>query len=222
MFKVEEAKGKKVVLDASICGQIGLWDYIRECMEQGGRFIITSITFSELEKLQKKKLRGTESADAGKLLDSIKKYKDNFEYALISEVHSNPDEDIIQFCVQNKGSMMLWTSDKVMAIRARMFQVKTVYMKRMPACDFKERDAFGYSKKKKVDLSALQDMDIPDPPEYHYICDLDPVEEKKRIKRIYEDIISGKEKLENLPGIDLLLVNQMMMREIEERKGSSG
>lgn len=129
MWKMEMMKGHKIVLDASVCGQSGLWRFMQECIDGGIKFVITSTALAELEHIQKKHFYSAEDIDARKILAYIAEHGESFEHELISDMYGSPEENIIQYCARHKRTV-LWTCRRHMADRARRLQIKTVYMKK--------------------------------------------------------------------------------------------
>lgn len=52
-----------------------------------------------------------------------------FKPVLIKENHEKADDNIIEYCAENKEHITLLTSDKTMTLKARMYGVKVHYMK---------------------------------------------------------------------------------------------
>lgn len=53
----------------------------------------------------------------------------NFHTVLIDETVGIPDDCIIKYCTDNKEKVSLLTSDKIMALKARMYGVQVQYLK---------------------------------------------------------------------------------------------
>lgn len=53
----------------------------------------------------------------------------SFETVLINETLDTPDDCIIKYCADHKESVTLLTSDKTMALKARMYSVQVHYFK---------------------------------------------------------------------------------------------
>ena len=53
----------------------------------------------------------------------------SFENVLIDETLDTPDDCIIKYCADNKDRVTLLTSDKTMALKARMYAVQVQYFK---------------------------------------------------------------------------------------------
>lgn len=115
------------VIDASITGNDNLNEVISECLSKG-KIILTSVTIRELENLQ---LRLNKvGKDARYILSIAAEDEVKFETVLIDENLDIPDDCIIQYCARNKDKMTLVTSDKTMALKARMYSVKVQYIRK--------------------------------------------------------------------------------------------
>lgn len=115
------------VIDASICGSVFLMERISEICKKGNKIIITSITISELESLQKS--NDTAGIDARHILAMAAENEEDFIPILIDETLETPDDCIVKCCAEHKEQFTLMTSDKTMALKARMYGVKTEYLK---------------------------------------------------------------------------------------------
>ncbi|MCI8654651.1 MAG: hypothetical protein HFJ48_02085 [Clostridia bacterium] len=115
------------VIDASITGIENLREYLSKICSTQTKLILTSITIKELEKMQK--FKDIDGNDARFILNlAVEKYN-SFETVLIDETLDTPDDCIIKYCADHKESVTLLTSDKTMALRARMYSVQVHYFK---------------------------------------------------------------------------------------------
>lgn len=119
---------KAYVIDASICGNTFLMDQISGICKQGYKIILTSITISELETLQR--VNDTAGIDARHILAMAAEDEEFYIPVLIDETSKTPDDCIIKYCAEHKKQVILMTADKIMAIKARMYGVKTKYLKK--------------------------------------------------------------------------------------------
>lgn len=113
------------VIDASICGIQHLRNILSQISLNNGKIILTSITIKELEKLQK--FDDVDGNDARYILGLAAENPNRFENVLIDENVGIPDDCIIKYCADHKDSVTLLTSDKTMALKARMFSVNVRY-----------------------------------------------------------------------------------------------
>lgn len=126
----EEMPKKNVegfVIDASITGVEDLRNTLSKICTAKSKIILTSITIKELERMQK--LTGVKGVDARYILALAAENYDIFENVLIDETYDTPDDCIIQYCSENKEGITLLTSDKAMALKARMYEVEVRYLK---------------------------------------------------------------------------------------------
>lgn len=119
------------VIDASITGINNLEDILSKICATKAKIILTSITIKELEKLQK--FHDVQAKDARHILAMAAEMPQHFYTVLIDETIGIPDDCIIKYCADNKGKVSLLTSDKTMALKARMFGVQTQYFKQEKA-----------------------------------------------------------------------------------------
>lgn len=125
----EENQNKTLnyVIDASITGISNLFDIISDICKTDSRIILTSITVKELVKM--KEYRDRYGLDAGKILACAAEKPETFIGVQIDETLDKPDDCIVKYCIDNKDKVVLYTSDNEMAINARMYGVKTEYLK---------------------------------------------------------------------------------------------
>lgn len=117
------------VIDASICGSVFLMERISEICKKGDKIILTSITISELEALQK--INDNAGIDARHILAMAAENEEDFIPVLIDETSKTPDDCIVKYCAEHKEQVTLMTADKTMALKARMYGVKTKYLKQI-------------------------------------------------------------------------------------------
>lgn len=119
------------VIDSSITGVKDLRNILSEIFNTKSKIILTSITINELEKMQitTDDIKG---ADARYILALAAENDEIFENVLIDETYDTPDDCIIQYCSENKKGIILLTSDKTMALKARMHEVQVRYLKQTP------------------------------------------------------------------------------------------
>lgn len=122
---------KNYVIDASITGIKSLRDVLSKICTSESKIILTSITIKELEKMQK--FRDLDGIDAGYILALAAENYTSFETVLIDESFETPDDCIINYCAENNKDVILLTSDKTMALKARMYNVQVHYLKQNQA-----------------------------------------------------------------------------------------
>lgn len=115
----------RFVIDASISGIKHLRNILSQIGLDNGKIILTSITIKELEKLQKR--NDIDGNDARYILALAAENPNRFENVLIDETVGIPDDCIVKYCADHKDSVTLLTSDKTMALKARMFSVNVRY-----------------------------------------------------------------------------------------------
>lgn len=123
------------VIDASIAGIENLHDILSKICAINAKLVLTSITIKELEKMQK--FKDIDGKCARRILAIAAENHENFYTVLIDEKLENPDECIIKYCADHKKNVVLLTADKAMALKARMYGVKTQY--------FKHNNSYTYS-----------------------------------------------------------------------------
>lgn len=116
------------VIDASISGVENIKERLLKICNTNKKIILTSITIKELENLQKSiTLQGK---DARYFLALAAENPKSFVSQLIDETIGIPDDCIIKYCADNKDKFILLTSDKTMALKARMYGVEVQYFKK--------------------------------------------------------------------------------------------
>ena len=116
------------VIDASISGVENIKERLLKICNTNKKIILTSITIRELENLQKSiTLQGK---DARYFLALAAENPKSFVSQLIDETIGIPDDCIIKYCADNKDKFILLTSDKTMALKARMYGVEVQYFKK--------------------------------------------------------------------------------------------
>lgn len=117
----------KFVIDASITGIKNLQDIILKICHSKAKVVLTSITIKELERMQA--FDDLQGKDARHILAIAAENKESFEEVAIEENLETPDDCIIKYCAENKKCVTLLTSDKTMALKARMYGVPVEYFK---------------------------------------------------------------------------------------------
>lgn len=115
------------VIDASITCIEEFEDVLSKLCATKEKIILTSITIKELEKMQK--FNDVEAMNARHILAMAAENQKNFHSVLIDEKLGIPDDCIIKYCADHKDKVSLLTSDKTMALKARMYGVQTQYFK---------------------------------------------------------------------------------------------
>lgn len=141
------------VIDASITGISNLEDVLSKICVTNAKIILTSITIKELEKLQK--FHDEQALDARHILAMAAENPEKFLSVLIDETVGIPDDCIIKYCANNKEKVSLLTSDKTMALKARMYGVKTQYLKQEKDTKPTNSQPTGYSYKEAT-LTAVE------------------------------------------------------------------
>ena len=119
------------VIDASITGIANFREYLSKICNTQTKIILTSVTIKELEKMQN--FKDIDGNDARYLLALAAENHNSFETILIDETLDTPDDCIIKYCADHKKSVTLLTSDKTMALKARMYSVQVHYFKQTRA-----------------------------------------------------------------------------------------
>lgn len=114
------------VIDASITGIEGLRDQIQSILESDAIIILTTITITELEKLQC--TNDVQGNDANFILSLAAKDAKNFECITIDETLGTPDDCIVKYCADHADEVILLTADRTMALKARAYDVETQYL----------------------------------------------------------------------------------------------
>ena len=115
------------VIDASITGSDGLSNLLDKIDTTDHKIIMTSVTIHELEQMQRYKDK--DGMDARRILTRAAINKEKYLCKLIDEDLPIADDCIIKYCTDNKDRVMLITSDKTMALKARMYGVDTKFIK---------------------------------------------------------------------------------------------
>lgn len=126
-FNIPKKLVEDYVIDASITGIKSLRDNISKVCSTKSKIILTSITIKELEKIQK--FDNLKGKDARYILALAAENHTSFESVLIDETFDTPDDCIVHYCAKNKNQVTLLTSDKTMALKARMYGVQVHYLK---------------------------------------------------------------------------------------------
>lgn len=75
------------------------------------------------------KFHDVDAMDARHILAMAAENQNSFHTVLIDETLDTPDDCIIKYCADHKDKITLLTSDKTMALKARMYGVQTQYFK---------------------------------------------------------------------------------------------
>lgn len=117
---------KNIVIDASITGVESIVKKIDSEIENGSKFIITTITNSELKKLSMIRDRAGRTANiiTSKAVDEPKHFKC---ILLKQEENESVDNAIVRLC--KKNNYELWTGDKEQVLNARALGIRTSYFR---------------------------------------------------------------------------------------------
>ena len=116
------------VIDTSICGYSMIDQKINDIIKANGKIIITSVVVAELEKLQHS--NRNDASAASHLLAIAAENENTFIPVKIDEPYTIADDNIIEYCTNCDRKVILLTSDKTMALKARMQSINTEYLKR--------------------------------------------------------------------------------------------
>jgi rRNA-processing protein FCF1 len=125
--KETSEKNKSIVIDASITGLAEFKEICSHIMESKTKIILTSVTIKELEKIQT--FSDLSSMNARYVLGLAAENEEIFNNVLIDETKETADECIINYCAEHHEEVSLWTSDKTMTLKARMYSVCVNYFK---------------------------------------------------------------------------------------------
>lgn len=118
------------VFDTSIAQEVIVWQQLfDEIIQKGGYLILTSVVLEELIKMKQHQPQDELAIGADAILKRAASDEKHFLVERIGENHTLPDDNIIAYCI-GKRNHVLVTADKVMALKARMDNVKTKYIKR--------------------------------------------------------------------------------------------
>lgn len=119
------------VMDASITGIENLKEILSKICLTKAKIILTSVTVKELAQMQK--FDDIDERDACYILALAAENNETFKSVLIDETLDTPDDCIVKYCADNKENVTLLTSDKEMALKARMHSVQVHYFKQTQA-----------------------------------------------------------------------------------------
>lgn len=129
--KVNNEKNEKVevsyVIDASITGTKEGEAFFNSLHREPKKVILTTVTITELDKL--KNFHDEHGKRARRIMSMAQENPNIFNYVLIDESYSTPDECIIRYCANNKEKVVLLTGDVAMCLKAQAYGVKTQYFK---------------------------------------------------------------------------------------------
>ena len=199
-------EGKLIVLDASVIQAKNLMEAIELAIQAGYKFVLTSITIKELD-LKKIKLRNSRNEqrrqagiNAQKLLGKALYDEANIFPVDIPEVSLNPDDDIINAIKGNKENITLWSGDRAMLLKARMYHIK--YM-----CVGEE---INLPTNKKQEAKLVQQTETPQE-EMPMVAS----QVKEEIQKVQEQIKLAENELEDILNEQLALSMERTAKETE-------
>lgn len=136
----EENEVYGYVIDTSITGIKNLRDKLLEICNTKYKIILTSVTINELDRLQR--FNSVDGMDARMILRLAAENDNSFEMVRIDETLDTPDECIIKYCADNRRKVILWTSDKTMALKARMNSVEVQYFNQPSIYETADKEYF--------------------------------------------------------------------------------
>lgn len=117
---------KRFVIDASVTATQNIRERLENIIASGNKLVLTSISISEIENLQKTKNKCTRQ-DARYILRLAVVNSEHFEFVVIDESIGEPDDCIVHYCKEQCINPVLLTADKGMAVRAHMHGVKVEF-----------------------------------------------------------------------------------------------
>lgn len=119
------------VIDASITSVKNVRVILKKICEEpclkDFKIILTSVTIRELQMLQTTK--DSDGQDARFILNHAIDYGKTYQLIQIQENESTPDNCIVKYCATHKSNVVLLTSDKEMALNAKMKGVHVLFLK---------------------------------------------------------------------------------------------
>lgn len=117
-----------LVIDASITSVKNIRAVLkRVCEETSFNIHLTSITIRELQRLQK--MKDSDGLDARFILNHAIEKPYSYQLVKISEKEDTADNCILEYCETMKENVILLTSDKEMALNAKMCGVNVLFLK---------------------------------------------------------------------------------------------
>lgn len=157
----EEKQQKIAVVDCSIVGVYGFLNYIKQNFD---KVIITNITANELNNLKEDKTQKNWAA-AQALLDDV--VADNNQQFYIQNVNIerlwnydtgkyDNDKSIVQYCEENRQSVILVSADAGQIFRARNCGIKTVFLDQIDTAELTHISLDPYMGTKLLSSSELK------------------------------------------------------------------
>lgn len=119
------------VIDASVTSVKNIRAVLKKICEDSDleefKILLTSVTIRELQMLQKTK--DSDGYDARYILNHAIDHGESYRLVQISEDERTPDDCIVKYCTEYKKSVILLTSDKEMALNAKMKDVPVLFFK---------------------------------------------------------------------------------------------
>lgn len=116
-----------IVLDTSAINIPNIMDVLNDFIKENKKIVLTSTVISELDKMQQ--INDSLGNKAKFLLSAAANNPVNYKPVLIVETENCADDNIIRFCIENRSRVTLITSDKIMALHARMLDVEVSFFK---------------------------------------------------------------------------------------------
>lgn len=129
------------VIDASVVAGTEDFDFTKwftQISKTNDKVLITSITLREINNLQN--ISDYRGESAKYVMSVLAKNPKHVKVVLIDEPFELPDDNIIKFCSANKADVILYTADKDMALKARMYGVETKFYTQKFNADITNKD----------------------------------------------------------------------------------
>ena len=149
-----------IVFDASVCGSEKFELLLSNLIFEGMKIILTDLTLREVNKLTK---LDTESGNnARHLLRTARNYRSNFILTRINQEHSNPDDNLLEYCQKNKDTVILYSVDNEMCLQAMIRGINVQSLKPyypIVRTDLVKHEDYDYVLRKPFRYERIQILD---------------------------------------------------------------
>lgn len=149
-----------IVFDASVCGAEKFELLLSNLIFEHMKIVLTDLTLREVNKLTK--LDTESGSNARHLLRTAKIYRSNFILTRINQEHSNPDDNLLEYCQKNKDSVILYSVDNEMCLQAMIRGINVQSLKPyypIVRTDLVKHEDYDYVLRKPFRYERIQILD---------------------------------------------------------------
>lgn len=152
--KTAETLCKKVVIDTSLTGVPEIESVLKE---ESAKIVLTQVVIKELSRMQH--FEDSDAMRARHILAMPAENEEKFIHELISEEYETADRCILEYCLQNKDNVVLYTADKEMFNFAKVYKVPVKLFRSVSTRESISKRSITFGGAEKIGKDLIVDLD---------------------------------------------------------------